>query len=339
MLKSWSDDDKKTEWRDVEKADHIARLWARIEKAVPRYFESLVAPAEAAGTDLLDQLATSGRFKVAAKKASPAPKQRVADGAAFEKALAAYEKKATKYRDFFDPEVLTEYRDDDPDAFKDALSRKCPVILTILQSKSPELKEWLFKYRVTPSEELLSTFENLVGFAQAYIAEHDDDEAYAGYDAIDDFDFDGFDDEAAGLAGVIGGGIKSIVLYHLEPRIFPERSSAAVYALYFLTGKEAFGLRSKTSEFLMINDHLLGADVNMKMDHNYWYSYRLFTLYALRIGRMIEGLCREHGLSFDVDDRYVYVDALLQHVVETHKADMKVLRGVDDLREQFWATK
>jgi hypothetical protein len=339
MYKSWSDDEERSEWKDVEKPDHIARVWAAIEANVPKYFSSLVAPKMASGNDLLEKLALTGNFKVAAKKTKTAQKPTPADGTAFEQALASYDKKARKYRDFFNSETLTEFRDDDPDAFKDALSRKCPVILAILQAKSAELKEWLFKYSQTPSEALLSTFENLVGFAQTYVAAHRDETEYAKLDGIDAFKFDGFDNEASGLPGVIGGGIKSTVLYHLEPRLFPERSGAAMYALYFLTDEKSFELRSKSSEFLMINDRLAGEDVNIKMDHNYWYSYRLFTLFALRLSRIIGTACHAYGLPFDVNHRYVYLNALLLHVVETHKPDMKILRGVDDLREQFWAAR
>ena len=337
MLKSWSDDDDKREWEDVEERDHIAQIRAAVQKNFPKYFASLVRPAPPKGNDLLSHLSKAGKFKVTPpKKAKVDP---IADASMFEAAIRAYEKESVSYRDFFSAEGLQQYRDDDPDAFKTDLSRKCPIIRKLIQSKRSELKEWRIKYNRTPSEELLSTFEQLLSFAEEYLNESGDEEHYVTLDAWDDFEFDGYDEDSAAVPGVIGGGIKSLVLYHREPRVFPSRSGAAMYGLFFLTEKLSFGLRSKTSEFLMIDDHLDGADVNIKMDHNYWYSYRLFTSYAMMVARLIEHACKERSLSFDVDYRHVYVDAFFQHVCDCHADEVKVMRGVDDLKEQYWAAR
>lgn len=340
MLKSWSDDEEKSarEWDAVETPEHVGSIWEAIEGSFPRYFCSLVKPIAPKGHDLMEMLASSGKFKVASSnKKKPATPDIRADGSVFDRAIAEYEKKALKYRDFFSCENLTEYRDDDPDGFKDALSRKCPIILTTLQSKNIELKDWMIKYRQTRSDELLSTFENLSLFANEYISAQSDEVAYATFETSHDFGLDGFTDERAGILGVIGGGIKSTILYHLDSRLFPLRSSKALYALYFLTGKQSFDMPSKTSEFLMINDRLLGRDINIKMGHNNWYPYRLFTVLAHRLARTIQAECHACGLPAEVEHRYVFVDAFLQHVVETHKSEMKDLRGVDDL--QFWTAK
>lgn len=335
MLKSWSDEEDKSEWNDVVDEDHIAQVTEKIEQNFEKYFNSLVKPAAATGTDLLGQLGS--KFKV---KASKKPKSEpVADASVIEDALAAYERESTGYRDFFDAERINDYREDDPSAFKTDLARKCSVVRKLRQSKRRELQEWQIKFNRTPSADMLATFERLIGFADEYATESGDEDTYSELESWEDFAFDGYEEDAAGIPGVIGGGIKSLVLYHLNPRIFPSRSGQAMYGLFFLTDKSHFGLRSKTSEFLMIDDNLEGADVNIKMDHNYWYSYRLFTSYAMMMAKMLEKACKEHGISFDVDHRYVYVDAFFQHVCDRHGDEVKVMRGVDDLKEQHWAAR
>lgn len=329
MLKSWSNDEQKSEWQAVEELDHVDALWAAVEQSLPGYLSTMVAPKAPGGEDILSKLGATGKFKISGKKAKPTAV--IADPSRFEDALESFEKRAAKYRAFFLTDLLQEFRDDDPDSFKGQVSKKCPVIQAGLQSKSEDLKEWQIRFKMTPSAELLTTFENLVAFADDYVESDGDEDDYSQHDAMGDFKFEGFDGEHVGVPGVIGGGIKSEVLYHLHPRLFPLRSRAALYGLYFLTGRSYFGLHSKTSEFLMINDTVKNPDWNMRMDHNYWYSYALFTLYAMRVARALQAVCAEKGLSFEVENRYVYVDAFFRHVCNRHPDDLKVMRGVDEM--------
>ena len=187
------------------------------------------------------------------------------------------------------------------------------------------------KYNRTPSAELLATFERLISFSDEYIADSGDEEQYSQFTQSEEFDFGGFEEERSSIPGVVGGGIKSIVLYHLHPRVFPERSGTALYGLYFLTEGSYFGLRSKTSEFLMIDDKQDGADKNIKMDHNYWYNYRLFASHVKEIAHRIGVACEKVGLPFDVAYRYVYVAAFLEHVCEQHEDAVKTMRGGDEM--------
>jgi hypothetical protein len=329
MLKSWTNDDEKSEWRAVEEADHVAAVWTAVEHSMPEYLAKMVAPSAPGGEDILSKLKATGNFKVTSKKAKPvAP---IADPSHFDDALKAFEKRSAKYQEFFVTDLLQEFRDDDPDSFKGALSKRCPVIQGGLNAKSEDLKEWKIKFKMTPSSELLTTFENLVTFADEYLESDGDEDEYSQHDAMGDFEFEGFDGEHVGVPGVIGGGIKSEVLYNLHPRLFPLRSKRALCGLYFLTGRSHFGLRSKTSEFLMIDDTIKNPAWNMRMDHNYWYSYALFTLYAMRVARALQDAFIEKGLSFEVDHRYVYVDAFFRHVCDCHPEDMKVMGGGDDM--------
>ncbi len=328
MYKSWSiDEDPRQEWDAVLTAEHVAQVTAKLASMFESYFQSWVKPKMPEGEDLLAKL--GGKFKVRPSK-SPVPSLK-ADVNILNEAIDDYTKLADRYRDFFAADRIQEYREDDPDAFKTELSRKCPVIQQIVHSKRDELKEWRIKYNRTPSAELLATFEQLISFADEYMAEAGDEEQYSSLSEWEEFVFDGFDEERAGIPGVIGAGIKSIVLYHLHPRVFPVRSSGALYGLYFLTDRSHFSLRSKTSEFLMIDDKRDGVDVNIKMDHNFWYSYRLFASYAMYLANRIETACEAVGLPFDVDFRYVYVASFLEHVCECHADAVKVMRGGDEL--------
>lgn len=333
MYKSWTED--KAEWKDIVEPAHIAKVRKAIDANFARYFETLTRPAVPQGNDLFERLGE--KFKVApSKKPLPASKP---DASAFVDAIAAYSKKAQRYRNFFTQDILTEFRNDDPDEFQSQLRKKCPVILGLVQSKSDDLKEWRIKYKQTSSPELLEVFENLINFAADYDNDAGKEASYSKYVDHGEFQVDDFDTEEMSILGVIGGGIKSTVLYHLNPRVFPERSDAAMFALFFLTDKSPFSLRSKTSEFLQIDDRKLGRDVNLKMDHNYWYGYPLFCSYAMQVARRLEDACRTVHIDFDVEHRYVYVDAYFDHICEVHADELKVMRGVDDLKQLSWAAK
>lgn len=335
MIKSWcNSDNPKAEWADIRERGHVAKVRAAIEKNFPRYFESLVHPPQAApaGPDLLARLGE--KFKVTqAPKAATAAK---ADPTAFVEAIEEHEKRAPRYQAVFDPAVLSEYRADNPDAYKTHLSRKCPVIIHLLKSSDNELKDWKMKYRLRSSEDLLTVFENLLAFCEEYMADHGDEATYAGLKTADDLALDDFDTEEVSIQGVIGSGIKSLALHHFHPRVFPILRGPSMLALFFLTDKSAFDLRSDTSEFLIIDDGKKGRDVNIAMEHNYWYPYAQFVEYAVLVADLIEKACKTKAIDFDKNFRHVYVDAYFAHVCETHGPDLKVMRGLDELA---WASK
>lgn len=335
MIKSWcNSDNPKAEWKDIREPAHVAKVRAAIEKNFSRYFESLVHPPQAApaGADLLARLGEKYKVTTSAK---PVPVTK-ADPTAFIDAIEQHEKKAPRYRGVFETEVLNEFRTDSPDEFKTHLSRKCPVIISLLQSSDNELKEWKMKYRLRSSDELLAVFENLLAFAEEYMAEHGDEKTYAKLKTASDLALDDFDTEEVSIQGVIGSGIKSLVLHHFYPRVFPILRGPSMFALFFLTDKSAFELRSDTSEFLIIDDGKKGKNVNIAMEHNYWYPYAQFAEYAVLVADHIQKACEARAIDFDVEFRHVYVDAYFAHVCEIHAADVKVMKGTDELT---WASK
>jgi hypothetical protein len=122
-------------------------------------------------------------------------------------------------------------------------------------------------------------------------------------------------------------GIKSIVLYHLDSNRLPARGRDGLYGLFFLSGRDDFGLPSKSSEFLMINDVAPASDGSIIMDQNYWYPYGLFSLYALRVFKWIGQRSSSAGYSFDHSVRYVYVQRFFEAVCAQHTDDLKTMRA------------
>jgi hypothetical protein len=244
----------------------------------------------------------------------------------FGKSIEEYEKEAPKYRQVFDPDALDEFRDD-PNAFKQALARDVPVIANTLRQRRPELRDWQRDFRMARANDLLEVFSNVLDFTEDWRKAHPADR-YEKFDKLEAFELDPLDsDETMLIENVVGMGIKSIVLHHLDPERLPPRGRNGLYGLFFLSGKDSFGLPSQSSEFLMINDINLASDGSMIMDHNYWYPYGLFSLYSLRIYKWIDAQAAKAYFKLDRSVRYVYVERFLESVCAQHTADLKTMRA------------
>jgi hypothetical protein len=92
---------------------------------------------------------------------------------------------------------------------------------------------------------------------------------------------------------------------------------------------ENFGLPSGSSEFLMINDRERASNGSLIMEHNFWYPYSLFSLYALRLYRWMDGQMRAAGSGLDPHVRYVFVSQFLNEVCSEHGEHMKIMRAHD----------
>ena len=281
----------------IQQPDHIAKVWSVIDASLPQYWDCFVESA--VPPDPAVQLNT--KFNTTRKKV-PGEVGRVL-AHLFEKAVHDYEKEAKKYRRFFDLGAFDEYRDD-PNAFKHALSRDVPIIANTLSSRRTELKEWQKSFRMAYPKDLLAVFESILDFIGEWREAHPIDHYIRqaselepsgfGLDPLDD-------DETMFIANVIGMGIKSIVLFHLDPERLPPRGRYGLYGLYFLSKMQDFGLASGSSEFLMVNDINPTPDGSIIMDHNYWYPYGLFSLYSLRVYNWIEARSQEVGVTLDPD--------------------------------------
>jgi hypothetical protein len=308
------------EYSLIRRPEHIARVWERIGGALPKYWSSFIhrQAAKRPAARLAGHFG-SGSSAVA----SPAVLAET-----FASAVQAYEKAAAKYRDFFDPEAMEEFGDD-PNTFKQHLAKDVPVIAGTLNQRRPELQEWQRDFRGAKGRDLLEVFSNVLEFREEWSIRHPQ-LAYAIHDDPEAFELNPLDDdETMMLTNVIGMGIKSIILYHLDPSRFPQRARSDLYGLYFLAGMEAFGLPSGSSEFLMINDREPASNGSLIMEHNFWYPYGLFSLYASRIYRWMNERMQSVGCGLDPHVRYVFVAHFLNEVCSEHVEHMKVMRAHD----------
>ena len=89
-------------------------------------------------------------------------------------------------------------------------------------------------------KDLLEVFSNVMDFVAEWSDAHPVDR-YVELNEVDAFHLDPLDnDETMLIVNVIGMGIKSIVLYHLDPQRLPPCGRYALYGLYFLSGRDHF---------------------------------------------------------------------------------------------------
>ena len=301
MLKSQIDN-KKNDFTIVTTCEHIEKVYAVIEASFKEYFDKLFGH---------DAKAVTSTFR---------------------NAFGKFREESKKYIDFFDEDAIQEFLDDDPRAFKAALQRECPIIHRCVYSQSEEMKDWKMIFRSSKSEELLDTFLNLMAFAKEY-ATNAESGNYSSIDRWEDFNLASLDeDRRYRVPGVIGTGIKSTVLYHHYPHIFPIRGRSGLYSLYFLTDGRDFDLPSETSEFLMIHDtHSIDTSDpdahNYKMYHNWQYPYDLFTSYAMKIFRLIAKELENLDIHVSERHRYIYVQKFFDSVNELHYDHIRTMLG------------
>ncbi len=301
----------------VREPEHVAKVWEIVEPAIPKYWEQFVK----------NEQEKTPAAKLAAKFGGDVSEGEGAVMAkVFEKAIESYEKEAEKYRGFFDPEAMEEFYDD-PNAFKQGLSRDVPVIANTLRQRHAELKEWQMHFRGARPNDLLEVFANVLDFRSEWSDSHSVSD-YPEYDEPDDFELEPLDvDETMSMINVVGMGIKSILLFHLDPERLPPRGRNGLYGLYFLSGRDHFGLPSESSEFLMVNDVHPASDGSLIMDQNYWYPYGVFSLYALRVFHWIEERSKSAGFTVDPRMRFVYAERFFNAVCDQHASDLKTMRA------------
>jgi len=276
-------------------AAHVNRVLAAMKANFPNYFNSFWTSASAARAALQD------------------PRDE-------------WDKDRKKYLKLLDAEFLEEF-EEDPNAFKSTLKKDCPIIQRCLNSNVDEMKDYKIKFNMATGDELLRVTQNLVDFANAYMDGFDDDWLDSVRE-VDDLELDELGDmqnEDYTAFGVIGGGIKSHFLYSLYPQAFPNRSQNAIWALYYLSGKDDFGFHDG-SEFLMMHIEAKGAVIQQ----NYHYPYDLFAFYALQVYRWFETACSDKGLSLDREFRFVHLDAFLNHISDKHRDEIRMLKGTGD---------
>jgi hypothetical protein len=297
----------------VKSADHIAAVTASIRKNFDRYFDLFVAHCQPTDGVAAAAAVLGTKYKVkSAGKPDPASGMR----ARLDDTIRKYEAEAERYRSFFNAESLDEYRQCDPKLFKRDLASKknCPIVADCVNSRREEMHLWQAKFQGRNAADLLDVFTNLYNAAVDY-ASSCDREAYASAPSREALGLDEFDEaDELFLEGVVGNGIRSYVLYHLHPDLFPICARQALFALFFLSGKGHFHLPSEMSEFLMVDDSGPTAQI-LTLEHNYWYPYSLLTWYRLELYRLMESRCSTLNVKLDPKWRYVYTSAFVEFIV------------------------
>lgn len=229
--------------------------------------------------------------------------------------VADFENEQPHYQELFDLGMLEEYAYD-PNAFKGDFRRKCPIVRRCLMSPAKVMDNYRAAFNLTDGARMLEVTTNIVKFAHEFMQSFDDSQHELAQSPAD-LGVDTLDEETFTAYGVIGGGIRSHFLHQLYPYVFPNRSQSAIWAYYFLTERKDYGF-DDGSEFLMIEPE--GAQ------QNYFYPYNLFSYYALQLYLALRDACAGHGVSLERAYRYVYLDAFLAHIADTHREDINYLK-------------
>ena len=236
-------------------------------------------------------------------------------------AIDDFERDRQKYLDILDEEGLEE-EGDNVAAFKSKTLRiDCPVIHSTLYNKqAKELDKYRRDFSLADPMVLYTTVKNIRDFAGEYAEECYDPETYDSISSYEELGMGRMDTEDCTAYGVIGGGIKSHLVYKLYPGLFPNRSRSAVWALWYLTGKKEFGCEMD-SEFLMI-------DVEQTTtQQNYNYPYELFAYYAFEIYKLLKAKAATLDVDIDNEYRYVVVDAFLNYVADQHESEIAFFKA------------
>lgn len=330
MLRSLYDEEREL----ALQPQHVEEVWTAIAKSFNRYFDRFVEQQLLTKSSAAAAIAAlSSKYKVKESKIDPTPAVRTI----FQRAIDEYQKEADIYRSFFNEESLQEYAELDAKEFKRALRdrRNCPIINNCINSAREQMREWQLKFGSRDPRELRTVFRELYLAAEEYVSEGKPDkyEAVGNWSELGLERFD--EDETLRSEGIIGTGIKSAVLYHLHPDIFPSGWRIGLYAFYFMSGSDqAFGLPSATNEFIMINDLKPEKRIN-DMDHNYWYPYSLYAFYQFRLHWLLRDACSKLKVNLVPQFRFVYNEAFLKHVIE-NPPESELLDAMHAPKEDLW---
>lgn len=311
---------------------HLAAVEAALVVGVKKYFPLYAAPVSgAAQGPALGDLTDSSDFRIKAMQQSKKPAvpitktvlQQRADNA-----IAEFESDRADYEELLDEEALEEYGDDPSSFHRTVLRNDCPIIRkTLHNTKQKELDRYRTDFRRTDPKDLHMVISNLAWFGREYAKEYRRPK-FLKVNTLDELSFDELDTDDYTVYKVIGGGIKSNLLYKLYPHIFPYRSQDAIWAMWFLVDQEDFGCR-QSSEFLMI-------DVDKTTTRqNYYYPYALFALYALKLSRQLAEAWAEAGAPFPEEHRFVLLHDFLSFVASQHATVINDLKKQPDERSQY----
>jgi len=236
-------------------------------------------------------------------------------------AINSYEKDRESYLEIMNQESLEEHSEDPPNFKNSVLKNTCPIIrLTLQNRKAKELDKYRLEFKRSDPNDLLRIVNNLSNFASHYVENFYDEDKYENVKCIDDMGLSELDTVDYTVFGVIGGGIKSHLIYKVNPAVFPNRGREAIWALWYLTNKKTFNCE-QDSEFLMINL------TKYNTQQNYFYPYVLFSYYAFQIYKMMKEKAEKFDVLLDPNYRYVFVDSFLSFIARLHSDEIEFLKS------------
>lgn len=302
--------------------EHIRKVLKEIKQNFEGYFQRFLKTN--AGNGLTDEAFAKlqKKFGVAEKNTNPVSGKKLSANykSILRESLVKFEKDQEDYVKIMNIELLEDLVDD-ADYFKSVILRnKCPIIRkTLANKKAAELDKYRGNFSRADADWLLAVVTNLCAFADTY-AENYEEEAYESCETYEDLNLDLMDTDDYTVYGVIGGGIKTHMLYKVYPGLFPNRSRSALWALWYLSGKSSYDC-SMDSEFLMID-----TDKGVAQQ-NYFYPYTLFAYYAFELYKLLREKAALLDAYIDPDYRYIIVDAFFEFVSFEHEADISVMRS------------
>lgn len=324
---------------DVEEmcydAKHVQEVVVALEKGVDKYFDKFIETK--AGTISKDndfsKFQTNFNAVIKQNKVNYALNFNEIMAESINKFLEDKNDNRQNYIDIFNLEGIEEYEDGDESAFKIVLRDKCPIIRrTLKNTQAKELDSYRKAFSFAQADELHTVTHKLCLFGEDYQKEYDE-KKYDNIKSYEELQVQDLDTEDYTVYGVIGGGIKSHMLYKVWPHLFSNRSQTAMWALWFLTKPNTFNCKYG-SEFLMFD-----ANNGLLYQHNYFYPYELFHYYAFSVYKMLKNKMSKYGVIINPQYRYTIVDTFLEYVssIEDNKKEMNDATAKIKNRENSYA--
>ena len=300
--------------------EHVEKVLDVIKKNFDQHFIRFLESSGGTGISLEDIQALQKKFgiKVQEKKKNQDLSKNYKNIIC--EAIDEFEKDRGDYQKIFRQSWLEDL-DEDADVFKSKILRnECPIIRkTLANRRAKELDKYRASFSRADADWLLKVVYNLCVFGDDYQRDYDPN-TYEDARTYKDLNLSLLDTDDYTAYGVIGGGIKTHMLYKVYPALFPTRSRNAIWALWYLTDKKTFGCKTD-SEFLMID---IGKSI---VQQNYFYPYRLFAFYAFEIYKMLRDKAPDYNVYIDTDYRYVIVDKFLDFIAMEHDEEITFMKS------------
>ncbi len=300
--------------------NHVEKVLAAIKTNFDKHFMRFLDSSGGKGIAIEDVQSLQKKFGIEVQKKRKNTDLTKNFKTIIQEAIDDFERDREDYKKIFRANWLEDL-DEDADVFKSkTLRNECPIIRkTLANKRAKELDKYRAAFSLADADWLLHVVYNLCVFGDKYQKDYDPN-TYEDAEIYQDLDLELLDTDDYTAYGVIGGGIKTHMLYKVHPAIFPNRSRSAIWALWYLTDKATFGCNTD-SEFLMID---LSKNI---VQQNYFYPYQLFAFYAFEIYKMLRDKATEYNAYIDPDYRYVIVDAFLEFIAMEHDDEIEFLKS------------